>query len=222
MKFFGVPPPRYITPVAFELATIFEVSFTAKMEEELDQIELGKKEWHEVIQEFYDPFIVRLNQTKQEAQKIKEAITHTVDKQCPKCGRPLVMKWGKYGKFLACTGFPECKHSENLETEKSDKQCPKCGKTLIVRQGKFGKFLACSGYPECRYTESIAYDVPCPLCGRDVIIIATRRGKIYKCKECTFSGFYPPINEKCPACGKGLIRKRNKKVCPACNNPINE
>ncbi|MBA7670397.1 DNA topoisomerase 1 [subsurface metagenome] len=201
-------------------SNIFEVSFTAKMEKELDQIEAGKKLWQEVIQEFYDPFVTTLNKIKKEAPAIKESITQKVDKKCPKCQRPLVIKWGKYGKFLACSGFPECKYSENLEVEKSEKNCPKCGKNLIIKRGKFGKFLACSGYPECRYTENLAHNAPCPMCGDNVIIITTRRGKIYKCKQCDFSSFYPPVKEKCGKCGKGLLQKRNKKVCPVCDKIV--
>jgi DNA topoisomerase-1 len=199
---------------------IFEVSFTAKMERELDQIEIGKKTWTEVVREFYEPFVVTLNKTKEEAHKIKEAITEQVDKRCPKCQRPLIKRWGRYGKFLACSGFPDCKYSENLDVETSDKTCPECGKPLIIKHGKFGKFLACSGYPDCKYTENLGHDVPCPLCRGDVIIISTRRGKIYKCKQCDFSSFYPPIDETCSKCGKGLLLKRKKKVCPVCDNII--
>jgi DNA topoisomerase-1 len=201
-------------------SNIFEVSFTAKMEKELDQIETGRKLWQEVIKDFYDPFVIVLNKTKEEAQKIKESLIQTVEKKCPKCQRPLTIRWGKYGKFLACSGFPECKYSENLEVEKSEKNCPECGRTLIIRHGKFGKFLACPGYPECRYTENLTHDAPCPMCGGDIIIIKTRRGKLYKCKQCDFSGFYPPTKEKCAKCGKGLLEKRNKKVCPVCDKII--
>jgi len=199
---------------------IFEVSFTARMEKELDRIEAGKKLWQDVVREFYDPFLITLNNTKKEMKKIKESITQKVEKKCPKCQRPLIIRWGKYGKFLACSGFPECKYSENIEVEKSEKKCPKCGRDLIIRHGKFGKFLACSGYPECRYTENIAHDTPCPMCGGEVIIITTRRGKIYRCKQCDFSSFYPPVDKKCPKCGRGLVEKRNKKVCPICDKII--
>ena len=196
---------------------IFEASFTAKMEKQLDQIETGIKLWQDVVREFYEPFVITLNNAKKEVNKIKESITEKVEKKCPKCQRPLLIKWGKYGNFLACSGFPECKYSENLEIEKSEKTCPKCGRNLIIRQGKFGKFLACPGYPECRYTENLSHDAPCPMCGKEVIIIATRRGKIFKCKQCDFSSFYPPVKEKCSKCGKGLVAKRNKKVCPVCD-----
>ena len=199
---------------------IFEVSFTAKMEKELDQIEAGTKLWQDVIREFYDPFVINLNKIKEEVDKIKESISQKVEKKCPKCGRPLVVKWGRYGKFLACSGFPECKHSENLEHEKSDRKCPDCGKNLMTRHGKFGKFLACSGYPDCRYTENLAHDAPCPMCHGNVIIIKTRRGNVYKCKQCDFSIFYPPTKDRCPQCEHGMVMKRGKKVCPVCTGLI--
>ncbi|MGB3340927.1 MAG: type I DNA topoisomerase [bacterium] len=199
---------------------IFEVSFTAKMEKELDQIEAGDKLWQEVIREFYDPFIINLEKIKKEAEKIKEEITVKVDKNCPKCQKPLVVKWGRYGKFLACSGFPACKHSENFEVEKSDRKCPDCGRNLITRHGKFGKFLACSGYPECRYTENLSHDAPCPMCHGEVIIIKTRRGNVYKCKLCDFSAFYPPTKDRCPQCEHGMVLKRGKKVCPVCTKLI--
>ena len=199
---------------------IFEVSFTAKMEKELDQIEAGTKLWQDVIREFYDPFVINLNKIKEEVDKIKESISQEVEKKCPKCGRPLVIKWGRYGKFLACSGFPECKHSENLEHEESDRKCPDCGKNLMTRHGKFGKFLACSGYPDCRYTENLAHDAPCPMCHGNVIIIKTRRGNVYKCKQCDFSIFYPPTKDRCPQCEHGMVMKRGKKVCPVCTGLI--
>ena len=196
---------------------VFAVSFTAKMEKEFDQIENGKKSWQRVVREFYDPFVVDLNNIKKEASKLKEELVEKVDKECPKCQRPLIIRWGKYGKFLACSGFPDCKYSENIIIEKSNKKCPECGRDLIIRHGKYGKFLACSGYPDCRHTENIAHDIPCRVCGGEVIIISTRRGKVYKCKACEYSTFYPPIEEKCPTCGKGMLAKRGKSYCPDCH-----
>ncbi len=201
-------------------ANIFEVSFTAKMEKELDKIELGRKLWQDVVREFYDPFVITLNKAKKEAGQIKESITQKTDKNCPKCQRPLVIRWGKYGKFLACSGYPECKYSENLEIEKSERKCPKCGRELIIRHGRFGKFLACPGYPECRYTENLAHDAPCPMCNGEMFVMGTRRGKIFRCRTCDFSSFYPPVNEKCPVCGKGMVAKRGKNVCPFCDKLI--
>ena len=198
---------------------VFAVSFTAKMEKEFDQVENGKKSWQRVVREFYDPFVNDLNSMKEEANKLKEEMIEKVDKQCPKCQRSLVVRWGKYGKFLACSGFPECKYSENIIVEASSKKCPECGRDLIIRHGKYGKFLACSGYPDCRHTENLTHDAPCRECGGEVIIISTRRGKIYKCKKCEVSSFYPPIDEKCPQCGKGMVSKRGKSFCPDCHKP---
>jgi len=216
----GIEVFKIIIP---RFANIFEVSFTAKMEEELDLIEDGKKTWQEVVGDFYTPFKVSLTKVQNETEMLKESMIQKVEKNCPKCQRPLVIRWGRYGKFLACSGFPECKYSENLEVEKGDKKCPKCNRDMIIRHGKFGEFLACSGYPECRYTENLSHDQPCPVCGGNVIILKSRRGKIYRCKACDFSSFYPPVEGKCPDCGKGLIQKKNKKVCPVCEkNKKNE
>lgn len=200
-----------------KLSNIFDVTFTARMEEELDRVEAGKKIWQDVVKEFYAPFVISLDKAKQESDKIKESITQKVDKQCPKCQQPLVVRWGKYGKFLACSGFPECKYSENLAFEKSDRKCPKCGRDLIIRHGKFGEFLACSGYPDCRYTENKTHASPCPICSGEISIITGRRGKLYRCKACGFSSFYPPTDEKCEKCGKGLVQKKNKRICPVCS-----
>jgi DNA topoisomerase-1 len=197
---------------------VFAVSFTAKMEKEFDQIENGIKSWQHVVREFYEPFVADLNSIKEDADKIKEEIVEKVDKKCP-LGHPMVVKWGRYGKFLACSLYPEHKYTENIENEKSDKKCPNCGRELIVRQGRFGKFLACPDYPTCRYTENLPHDAPCRSCGGEVIIISTRRGKIYKCKQCGESSFYPPTNEKCPSCGKGMVMKQGKAFCPDCSKP---
>jgi DNA topoisomerase-1 len=194
---------------------VFEVSFTAKMEKEFDQVENGMKTWQSVVQEFYDPFIVNLNDARREVDKLKEEVTEKVDRKCP-LGHPMVVKWGKYGKFLACALYPEHKYTENLNEEKSDRKCPKCGRELVIRQGRFGRFLACPDYPKCKHTENMIHDVPCRACGGELSVISTKRGKIYKCKACDFSSFYPPVAEKCPACGKGMLAKRGANVCPDC------
>jgi len=198
-------------------SNIFDVDYTARMEKKLDQIEIGNATWQHVVKEFYDPFVITLNKTKQEAEEIKESITQKVDKKCPKCNQPLIIRWGRYGKFLACSGFPDCKYSENLEVEKTTKQCPDCGQTLIIRHGKFGKFLACSAYPKCRYTENLTYEIPCPICQSEMFIVNTRRGRMYKCKQCEFTSFYPPVKDKCPKCGKGMVMKRKQTSCPVCD-----
>ncbi len=195
---------------------IFEIAFTAKMEEELDLVEAGKKKWQEVVREFYKPFELTINSANADAESIRKNTQQVVEKKCPKCGRPMVIRWGKYGRFLACSGFPECKYSENLEIQLTKKTCPKCGRNLVIKKGKFGEFLACSGYPECKYTENLTHDVPCPICGGDILIYSGKRGKVYKCKQCGFSSFYPPIDKKCPDCGKGMVLRKNKPICLGC------
>ncbi len=196
---------------------IFDIAFTAKMEEELDLVEAGKKKWQDVVREFYEPFETEMQTARADAESIKRNVQQTVEKNCPKCGRPMVTRWGKYGKFLACSGFPECKYSENLEIQFSKKNCPKCGRVLVVKKGKFGEFLACSGYPECKHTENLSHDIPCPVCSGTVLIFSGKRGKLYKCRDCGFSSFYPPIENKCSKCGKGMVLKKNKPLCPNCD-----
>ncbi|MEO0184634.1 MAG: type I DNA topoisomerase [candidate division WOR-3 bacterium] len=204
---------RIIIP---RFSNIFEIAFTAKMEEELDQVEAGKKKWQDVVREFYEPFEATMKSANADADNIKKDIHQTVEKKCPKCDRPMVIRWGKYGKFLACSGFPECKYSENIEVQFTNKTCPKCGKNLVIKKGKFGEFLACSGYPDCKYTENLTHDIPCPVCGGTILIYSGKRGKIYKCKQCGFSSFYPPLDKKCPTCGKGMVLKKNKPACLSC------
>ena len=197
---------------------VFDVSFTARMEKEFDQVENGLKAWQSVVQEFYDPFMVHLNRAQNEIEKLKAEAVEKVDRQCP-LGHPMVVKWGKYGKFLACSLYPEHKYTENLNDEKSNKHCPNCGSELVIRQGRFGRFLACPDYPKCKYTENMVHDVPCRACGGEMSIIATKRGKIYKCKACNFTSFYPPVADKCPACGKPMLAKRGNNFCPDCEPP---
>lgn len=197
---------------------VFDVSFTAKMEKEFDQVENGMKAWQNVVQEFYAPFKINLDDAQKDVHKLKEEVVEKVDRKCP-LGHPMVVKWGKYGKFLACSLYPEHKYTENLNEEKSDKQCPNCGRELVIRQGRFGRFLACPDYPKCKHTESMIHDIPCRACGGELNIISTKRGKIYKCRACNFSSFYPPVAEKCPACGKSMLAKRGGNFCPDCQPP---
>ncbi len=198
-------------------SNIFEVSFTARMEEELDRVESGRKNWQEVVREFYEPFRMILNKAEAETEEIKEKTQKKIEKLCPRCQRPLILRWGKYGRFLACSGFPECKYGENYEMEISEESCPKCGRQLVIKHGKFGIFLACSGYPDCKYTKNLTHEVPCPICGGEVIIFTNRRGKTYKCKKCGFSSFYPPVKERCPKCNKGMVLRKTKLLCPVCD-----
>jgi len=167
---------------------IVDLNFTAKMEEELDEIAEGKIKWQPVIKEFYDPFAELLKLKEKELVK-KDIIEEKTELKCEKCGSPMVVKTGRYGKFLACSNYPECKNVQPLmvteeehKAEETTEQCPKCGKNLVVKTGRYGKFLACSGYPECKFTKPIQKSIgmKCPKCKEgDIVIKKSKRGKIF-------------------------------------------
>ncbi|MBI2329931.1 type I DNA topoisomerase [Candidatus Daviesbacteria bacterium] len=131
-------------------ADILDYSFTARMEDELDEIARGEREWKPTIKEFYGPFEKKLEETKKTAQKVKMELQYT-GKMCPKCGKELIVRIGKFGKFLACSGFPECKHTESME-EKINAKCPDCGGEIVVRKTRHGKtFYGCKNWPTCKF-----------------------------------------------------------------------
>ncbi|MBU0650973.1 topoisomerase DNA-binding C4 zinc finger domain-containing protein, partial [bacterium] len=147
---------------------IMDKKFTAEMEDHLDDIELGDREWHEVLHEFYDPFKKTLDKVEENIKDIKKEIIE-VDEECPDCGAKLVLKVGKYGEFYACSKYPDCKYTRNMGEEDSDisdaeidEKCEKCGAAMVMKRGRFGKFLACSKYPECKTTKSISTGIKCP------------------------------------------------------------
>ncbi len=164
---------------------IVDVGFTAQMEEELDEIAQGEKEWRKVVREFYEPFEKTLKKKEKEVPDKKETY-ETTDKKCTECGAPLVIKLGRYGKFYACSGFPKCKYTAPLEENRLGMECPKCQKGKIVeKRTKKGKmFYGCSNWPKCNFaTWYKPTGELCPECGAPMII--SRRGQI-KCsnKEC--------------------------------------
>jgi len=182
---------------------IFEVNFTKKMEEELDLIEAKKETWQNVIKDFYQPFKEDLDKMQEKTPEIKKETTQSqmLDEKCPKCGKTLTMKWGRYGQFIACSGYPDCeyiKKDANKEPPKLlDDKCPQCGKPLVERASRFGKFIACSGYPECKYIQQNqnAKEPPklleekCPECGKQLVERRGRFGKFIACSgypECKY------------------------------------
>ncbi len=205
---------------------IVDFSFTAKMEDELDSIAEGKLKWQKVIDKFYGPFSKNLKEKTKEVSKA-EITEEESNEICTECGKKLKIKLGRFGKFLACTGFPECKFTKPIgETaklvEKSEEKCPKCKKDMVLKEGRFGKFLACSGYPECKFTKNIeiASAVPCPACGGKLLQRKTRKGRTFwgcgnypKCKTAFWN---EPINEKCPQCQALLLKTKNNVKCSQC------
>ena len=172
---------------------IFEIGFTREMEEELDKIEAGKEEWQKVVRGFYNPFIKEVKGVEEEIGEIREKIIEETDRVCPKCGKRLVIRWGRYGKFYACSGFPECDYRESIEeTIQVKEKCPQCGKPLVLRDGRYGKFYACSGFPECKYTRPMEdkIDKVCPKCGRPLRVKISKYGKFLACSgypECKYT-----------------------------------
>lgn len=209
---------------------IVSVDFTAKMEGELDHVEEGAMEWRAVLGEFYDPFKEDLEKARVNMRDVKREEIAT-DFVCEKCGKPMVIKWGRNGSFLACQGYPECRNTKevvkNLDgtyeivpEQTTDEVCETCGAPMTIKRGRFGSFLACTRYPDCKTTKPISLGVKCPRegCGGFLAEKRSRRGKpFYGCsnwkkKECDFVSWDKPIPQPCPACNaKFVVKKENKR-----------
>src|SRR6266705_1718351 len=144
---------------------IFDLQYTARMEEELDEVEEGKMTWVEALDEFYKKFEKDLKMASKNMENIKRQEIPT-DEVCEKCGSPMVKKWGQFGSFLACSAYPECKNTKELQSEEpasgtspaadaEPEPCENCGRPMALKRGRFGQFLACTGYPECKTTRKI-------------------------------------------------------------------
>ena len=208
---------------------ILDVEFTAHMEEELDDVEEGKMQWVKVLEEFYQPFKKSLRAAEKSMRDVKREEQPT-DLVCEKCGSPMVIKWGRMGRFLACSGYPDCKNTKDfvekdrkievVEDLPTEENCPTCGKPMLNKRGRFGRFLACSDYPNCKTTRPITLKgVPCPDCGGGLAERRTRFGKsFYGCvnyPNCKFAAWDRPIPGPCPQCGKPyLLSKYSKKEGP--------
>jgi DNA topoisomerase-1 len=258
------------------------VEYTAAMEQELDEIEEGKDNFLNTLTQFWKKFEKDLKRAQAEMKDIKR-LEEKTDEVCEKCGSPMVLKWGRYGKFLACSSYPECKNTRQLaggeggdvpevhedvanavcpkdgqpmvlkkgrfgpflactrypeckETRRLvrgeagklqvevlapiDEKCPECGNDLMWRRGRFGPFIACSNYPECKYIkkkEAKEIGLLCPECGQGQVV--ERKGRwgraFYGCRrypECKFTAYHRPIAEPCPDCGRSyLLEKETKK-----------
>ncbi|MBD3321064.1 MAG: type I DNA topoisomerase [Chitinivibrionales bacterium] len=240
-KYVEVESKRFIpTEVGFmvkkilvkEFPDIFEVGFTATMENSLDKIELGEADWVQTLSEFYGPFQKELENAKSDIQRLKEETQEVTDRTCPKCGKfQLVVKWSKNGKFLACQGFPACRYTEPIEkiaTEQTNQKCDKCGAPMVILEIRNNRFLGCSRYPECKNTMSLTTGVSCPMpeCNGTLIERRTRRGKtFFGCSNypaCTFATWDRPVDKKCESCGYPILvlretkRKGTYHRCPKC------
>jgi len=268
---------------------IFDVQYTARLEEELDEIEEGKEKWTDALGEFYKKFTKDLRYAEKHMENIKRMEKPT-DEKCERCGSPLVIKWGKhgsfyacssydkdnpesctftkenpinlpdldsadlqettqeeycencgrlmvlkrgrFGQFMACTGYPDCKTTRRLDQGRKvpdiplDELCPKCGRNLVIRHGRYGEFTSCSGYPDCKFVKQNFIGVKCPDCedGEIVEKKARRKGNtFYGCSnypKCKFTSANKPIAEKCPKCGNAYLVEKTLKAGPviACPN----
>lgn len=201
---------------------IVDMTFTARMEEHLDDIAEGKEAWAPVIKEFYEPFEKNLMDKEKEVSK-KDITETATDVVCEKCGKPMIIKFGRFGKFLACTGFPECRNTKQIkadgeitETPTTDEKCPTCGAPMMVKQGRFGAFLSCTRYPDCKTVKPIQKKtgVKCPSCNQgDIIEKKTRKGKMFfacsRYPECSFALWSKPTGEMCPKCNSLLVFAKN-------------
>ena len=198
---------------------IMDIEFTAHMEDELDKILEGSIELVEVLKEFYDPFEKTLKEAETGMEKIKKEIM--TEEKCEKCGKPMMIRSGRFGDFMACSGYPKCKSTKPLpgskEAEKVEEVCEKCGKPMVFKRSRFGSFLACSGYPDCKNIKPILKPtgIKCPQCGGDIVERKSKRGKIFfSCSnypKCKFALWNKPLEEKCPKCGGIMTEKRTKK-----------
>lgn len=214
---------------------IMTEEFTAQMEDQLDQIEEGKIEWVETLKTFYVPFEKDLVEAEKKMRDIKSQVEET-DEVCEKCGQPMIIKWGRFGKFMACSGYPECKNTKEIggkdedpDAVKAEGNCDKCNSPLIIKVGRFGKFMACSAYPDCKFTKPISLGVFCPETDCKGYISARRSKKgrtFYGCSEypnCTFTSWDKPVAESCPECNNSYMVQKWKKnegesiVCPKCS-----
>lgn len=240
----------YAQESAFKVTEMLEVhfneivdcKFSAGLEDKLDDIAQSKEDWQRILWEFYEPFIAKINDGRQNIVSQKTVIP--TGELCPKCGKELVKRNSKYGEFIACSGYPKCKYikpeKQEIQIEEDNGECEKCGKPMVKKRGRNGEFLACSGYPECKNTKplenqknqiisspKVLEGIPCPECSGEILLRKSRRGEFYGCKnypKCKFTANYQPINERCPQCNymmsERTYRGKNIHECIKCKHRI--
>ena len=213
-----------------------DYDFTARMEDDLDAVSRGEKDWIPVMENFWKPFI-KLVKEKEKSVSRADATTEPMDEKCPKCNEPLMIRLGRRGRFVGCSAYPDCDYTRNLGEDKEeekpeiveDRSCPTCGSSLLIRAGKYGKFIGCSSYPDCTYIEPLekptTTGVKCPKCKEgDMVTRRSRRGKtFYSCSrypDCDYAVWNEPVDQACPSCDWPMLTKKTTKrkgselVCP--------
>ncbi|HYM59811.1 MAG TPA: type I DNA topoisomerase, partial [Thermoanaerobaculia bacterium] len=238
-KFYPTQLGMLVTKLLKEsFADIIDETYTARLEEELDEVEDGKIEWTALMKEFSVKFNRDLERAKEEMTQVKGEGIKT-DEICEKCGAPMAIKFGRFGEFLACTNYPECKNTKETarasDTEQAEGEainCDKCGKPMQLKRSRFGQFYACTGYPDCKNTKDPRLlkanlptepQPPCENCGKEMVLKSGRYGPFYSCSgypDCKTirkigkAGSTPPkpTGVKCPRCGEGdLVERRSRR-----------
>ena len=206
---------------------IVDVEFTAKMEEQLDTVADGKVGWVRTLNEFYPPFQTALKEAPDKMYEARKAMETESEETCEKCSGKMIVKWGRYGRFLGCANYPECQNIKRLngddtvstEPEPTDRKCDKCGAPMVIKMSRAGaKFLSCSGYPKCKNAKPLPMGIDCPEKDCDGYLgeRRTRRGKIfYGCSnypKCDFSTWDKPVPKPCPDCGAPFLLEKTRKV----------
>lgn len=213
-----------------------DYDFTARLEDELDAVARGEKDWVPLMQDFWGPFKQQVD-LKEETLDRKDVTQEAMDEQCPKCGKPLSIRLGRRGKFIGCTAYPECDYTRNLD-DKGDaaapqvvegRVCPACSGALVIKTGRYGKFIGCGNYPACKHMEPLEKPVDtgidCPQCHQGTLLKRkSRYGKIfYSCAtypQCNYAVWNEPLAEACPKCQWPILtlkttkRRGTEKVCP--------
>ncbi|MFO7875636.1 MAG: type I DNA topoisomerase [Desulfovermiculus sp.] len=209
-----------------------DVGFTAQMEDQLDQVATGEQDWMALLHSFTNDFNPTLEKAKQEMSEVKAGIQ--TDVVCEQCGRPMVIKFGKNGEFLACSGYPECTNTSNFTRDEQGKiqleensasdqpkvgTCPQCGSDLVLKKARTGsRFIACSSYPQCKYAQPFSTGVPCPQegCPGQLVEKSSKRGKVfYACDQypkCTYALWDYPVPEACPRCESPVLVRKSTKA----------
>lgn len=214
-----------------------DYDFTANLEDDLDAVSRGEKDWIPLMNDFWQPFHHLIAEKDTSVQR-KDVTQETLDETCPECSHPLSIRLGRNGRFIGCTNYPACSYTRNLSDDSSqssepevveDRPCPKCQKPMVIKAGRYGKFLGCSGYPDCKHIEPLEKPadtgVECPKCKKGLILKRkSRNGKIfYSCSEypkCSYALWDQPVKEACPQCDWPILtikttkRRGVEKVCP--------
>ncbi|MDF1645564.1 MAG: type I DNA topoisomerase [Legionellaceae bacterium] len=215
-----------------------DYQFTAQLEDTLDAVARGEKEWIPVLETFWKPFITEVHTIDEQVQR-KDVTTEAIDEKCPKCEKALAIRLGKRGRFIGCSGYPDCDYTKDVEGAEGDKpaepeivegrECPQCQSALQIKTSRYGRFIGCTGYPSCKFIEPLEKPadtgVSCAKCFTGKILKRkSRRGKVfYSCSDypkCDYAIWNEPVDKPCPKCAWPLLtfketkRSGRQHVCP--------